>query len=132
MDIPPMNEPMAEPMMGGDIEEPMGGEVGMGNEDDTQDPKKSIQQLAGELSQALRNYNQQQETPDTDLNKYVMGMVVAQTAKDMTPEEKDEIVKKIQKGNEEVTESIQGINDEPRKDNQKQAPLRKNPFNANR
>ena len=40
----------------------------------------------------------EQESPDTDLNKYVVGMIATQAAKDMTSDEKQEIVKKINKG----------------------------------
>jgi hypothetical protein len=76
----------------GGTEEPMEGE---GTADD---PKKNIQRLAGELSQALRTYNDEQQSPDTDLNKYVVGMIATQAGKNMTSDEKNEIVKKIQKG----------------------------------
>lgn len=73
--------------------------VDMNNDDESvDDPKKNIQRLAGKLSQALRTYNMEQETPDTDLNKYVVGMIATQAAKDMTSDEKQEIVKKINKG----------------------------------
>ena len=83
-----------DPMMdaNGGTEEPMEGE---GTADD---PKKNIQRLAGELSQALRTYNDEQQSPDTDLNKYVVGMIATQARKNMTSDEKNEIVKKIQKG----------------------------------
>jgi hypothetical protein len=83
-----------DPMMdaNGGTEEPMEGE---GTADD---PKKNIQRLAGELSQALRTYNDEQQSPDTDLNKYVVGMIATQAGKNMTSDEKNEIVKKIQKG----------------------------------
>lgn len=99
MDMMPQ-EPMTmdnTPMM--NDEEPMDGigDETMGDENND-DPKKNIQRLAGELSQALRMYNQDQESPDTDLNKYVVGMVATQAGKNMTSDEKNEIVKKIQKG----------------------------------
>ena len=83
-----------DPMMdaNGGTEEPKEGE---GTADD---PKKNIQRLAGELSQALRTYNDEQQSPDTDLNKYVVGMIATQAGKNMTSDEKNEIVKKIQKG----------------------------------
>lgn len=108
MDIPPMddnimgNPPMNEPM-NGTIGEPQG-DMTMDDEEGD-DPKKNIQRLAGELSQALRTYNQDQPQPDTDLNKYVMGMIVTQASKDMTSNEKDEIIKKIQKGESEMNDT---------------------------
>ena len=43
--------------------------------DEETDPKRYIQQLAGKLSQSLRSYNSELPSPDTDLNKYVMGMI---------------------------------------------------------
>ena len=90
-------------MMGSDnMNNDMGDDMAdMNNNDDDEsvdDPKKNIQRLAGKLSQALRTYNMEQETPDTDLNKYVVGMIATQAAKDMTSDEKQEIVKKINKG----------------------------------
>lgn len=90
-------------MMGNDnMNNDMGDDmVDMNNNDDDEsvdDPKKNIQRLAGKLSQALRTYNMEQESPDTDLNKYVVGMIATQAAKDMTSDEKQEIVNKINKG----------------------------------
>lgn len=88
-------------MMGNDnMDNNMSDDMGDMNNDDESidDPKKNIQRLAGKLSQALRTYNMEQEKPDTDLNKYVVGMIATQAAKDMTSDEKQEIVKKINKG----------------------------------
>ena len=108
MDNMPMNEPMDNNM-----DNQQDG-MGFDNEDaEVDDPKKNIQRLAGELSQALRMYNQEQPQPDTDLNKYVMGMVVTQAAKDMTSNEKDEIIKKIQKGETDVEKTQVEDNDMP-------------------
>ena len=149
--MPPMGNMNNDNKMGDDImmgdkpsmNEPMDDEP---NNDEGNNPKKHIQQLAGELSQSLRMYNQQQKQPDTDLNKYVMGMVVAQAAQDMTPNEKDEIVKKIQNRDneenipmEECKESVNeisnsiindGENDEKRFE--RKTSKRKNPFISNR
>ena len=101
----PMNNPM--PPMGGNE---MGNDPMMGNEpmgdgmeepmmdddmDNENDPKKEIQKLSGKLSQELRNYNNDQETPDTDLNKYVAGMIIPQATKSMTSDEKAEVINKI-------------------------------------
>lgn len=105
--MPPM--PMEDPNMGGEMpmsgQDPMmGGEQPMDEPmmDDEMgeenDPKKEIQQLSGKLSQELRNYNNDQQTPDTDLNKYVAGMVIPQATKVMTSDEKAEVINKIKKG----------------------------------
>lgn len=145
--MPPMNDGMGDNMNAPMDNEmpPMNDMEGNGEENEGNDPKKNVQHLAGELSQALRMYNQQQTQPDTDLNKYVMGMVVAQAAKDMTSKEKDEIIKKIQNGEskenipvEECKEQVNEINnspienDEQEKRFEKKIPQRKNPFIANR
>lgn len=91
-----------DPMMGGEMPMDNGGmeDPMMNNEmgDENNDPKKEIQQLSGKLSQELRNYNNDQQTPDTDLNKYVAGMVIPQATKLMTSDEKAEVINKIKKG----------------------------------
>ena len=104
----PMDNPM--PPMGGDEmgNDPMMGDEPMGDgmeepmmDDDMEnenDPKKEIQKLSGKLSQELRNYNNDQQTPDTDLNKYVAGMIIPQATKSMTSDEKAEVINKIKKG----------------------------------
>lgn len=133
--------------------EPMGDNINPMNDTDeaVDDPKKNIQRLTGELSQALRTYNDEQETLDTDLNKYVVGMIASQAGKNMTSDEKNEIVKKIQKGEDvesmdnnddmAMTESQNIVNelnnmvtnDENNKERyEKKSPQRKNPFISNR
>lgn len=102
----PQSAPMApqggmpeDPMMGGDPmaggapdagmpEDTMGGdetpddpnmEAPMGSEDNGgDDKKKEIQKLAGELSELLHTYNEE-NGDDEELNKYVKGMIDAQT-----------------------------------------------------
>ena len=63
------------------------------NEDE--DPKKYIQKLAGKLTQKLQSYNQEQKEPDEELNKYVASMIISQTADELDPKGKKDIVKKI-------------------------------------
>lgn len=70
------------------------GDEGMGDEDEM-DPKKDIQKQTGALSQALDQYNQEQEKPDTELNKYVMNMIGKQAGKALTPKDKKEVMKKM-------------------------------------
>ena len=135
--------PMGDEGMG---EDPMGD---MGNEEGADDPKKNIQRLAGELSQALRTYNDEQQSPDTDLNKYVVGMIATQAGKNMTSDEKNEIIKKIQKGesveNENGSEegndmameeckqnSVMDDEQKGKRFNKQAFDLKKNPFSSRR
>lgn len=63
--------------------------------DEDEDPKKYIQQLTGKLSQTLGTYNNEKGEPDTELGKYVAGMIVKQAVKGMDEKDKKEIIKKI-------------------------------------
>ena len=51
--------------------------------------KKEIQKLAGKLSQLLKDYNDEHGT-DEELNKYVKGMIDAQTEEDYDDADNDE------------------------------------------
>lgn len=73
-------------------------DFGEENETEDDDPKKEIQRLTGKLSQKVRTYNDEQEKPDTELNKYVAGMIIPQTTKSMVDKDKKEIIKKIENG----------------------------------
>lgn len=85
---------MANGVMGN---EEQGFDAGV-NADEESDPKKYVQQLTGKLSQELRKYNDEQENPDEDLNKYVAGMIIPQATQGLTDKGKKEIIKKIKKG----------------------------------
>lgn len=102
MESMPMDMNNMDMMGNNDMENNIGnddmGDMESETEESIDDPKKNIQRLAGELSQALRTYNMEQESPDTDLNKYVIGMIATQAAKDMTSDEKQDIIKKINNG----------------------------------
>lgn len=113
--------PMGDPMMGGDMppmgdpnggmppmDDPnaMGADMSGGSEFDTNfdagvdadentDPKKYIQQLTGKLSQSLRKYNENLPQPESDLCKYVAGMILKQTTEGLTDAEKKEIIDKV-------------------------------------
>ena len=102
-DMPPMdgNDPM---MPNGEDGFDAGVEA-----DPSEDPKKYLQQLSGKLSQELRKYNDEQEQPDEDLNKYVAGMIIPQATKGLTDKGKKEIIGKIKKGN--VDEPIEEPSD---------------------
>lgn len=67
------------------------------NADEESEPKKYIQQLAGKISQVLRSYNENSPQPDSDLNKYVVGMVNKQAIEFMSDEDKEEVLNDIQK-----------------------------------
>ena len=83
-------------MGGGPDDNPYGADFDAGVDADEQtDPKKFIQQLTGKLSQSLRAYNEQQPRPDTDLNKYVAGMITRQAVQQLTPEETQEVIDRI-------------------------------------
>lgn len=103
-----------DPMMGGDPmaggapdaempEDPMGGapdaempedpnmDTPMGdNENGGDDKKKEIQKLAGELSELLHTYNEE-NGEDEELNKYVKGMIDAQTDGESENEEEPDM-----------------------------------------
>lgn len=111
-DMPPMptedpNGMQPDPTMGGEPM-PIDGGQGIGDEnpydsnfdagvdaDEETDPKRYIQQLTGKLSQSLRIYNEQQPQPDTDLNKYVAGMITKQASEGLTKSDIDEIISKL-------------------------------------
>lgn len=62
---------------------------------DGDDQKKTIQQLAGKLSQELRTYNEQQPQPDSELNKYVAGMINKQAIEGLDSEDRKDVLRKI-------------------------------------
>jgi hypothetical protein len=79
-------------------------DAGVEADEDT-DPKKYIQQLTGKLSQTLNTYNNENGEPDTELGKYVLGMLVKQGTKGMDEKDKKEIIKKINMNNSDDDES---------------------------
>ena len=85
--------------------------------DEEQDPRRYIEQLAGKLSQKLNDYNQNQQQPDSELCKYVVGMIAAQAAKGLSPEDADEVIKKIESGEEDFEETQQENDAEMPEDN---------------
>ena len=105
-----MQEPMMQDnsMDGGMQQNVMDDSVDMGGIDETpqmddngeeSEDKKDIQRLSGELSQKLVTYNQQQQ--DDELNKYVAGMIIPQTTKNLDSNAKQDIVNKIEKNENE-------------------------------
>ena len=80
--------------------------------DEETDPKRYIQQLTGKLSQSLSSYNNENGEPDTELGKYVLGMLVKQGVKGMDEKDKKEIIKKIKTDDsEEMDDDMMDISD---------------------
>ena len=86
MEAPTPAEMDNAPMMDNGM--PDMGEQPMDNAEGGDDKKKEIQKLAGELSEKLRNYNDENGT-DEELNKYVKGMIDAQTSGESEGEEEE-------------------------------------------
>jgi hypothetical protein len=92
--------------------------------DEETDPKKYIQQLTGKLSQTLNTYNNENGEPDTELGKYVLGMLVKQGTKGMDEKDRKEIIKKINTSNpqddnteDEMVDDVNNeMDDEPNHD----------------
>lgn len=111
--FPQQDDDQSMPPMEDDMNDENGNEDGMFDNDfdagvdtnEEDDPRKYIQQLTGKLSQTLRNYNQQQEKPDVDLCKYVAGMINKQAIKGLTPDDVDEVLKKLKSDDDEDDDS---------------------------
>lgn len=80
--------------------------------DEETDPKKYIQQLTGKLSQSLNSYNNDNDEPDTELGKYVLGMLIKQGTKGMDEKDRKEIIKKINTNNSELENEEYSENEE--------------------
>jgi DNA-directed RNA polymerase specialized sigma subunit len=94
--------------MGGPMDDPTGGQMDM-NQDDSmggdepQDMNNGgvgddIRQYAGELSQALNDYNEENPNDEGKLNKYAINMIAAQVADSLSDKDKRSVIKKL-KGN---------------------------------
>lgn len=94
--------------MGGDLdnqEEIPQDNVDLGDENtDENDPKKDIQRLTGKLSQELQDYNSENQD-DSELNKYVINMLVKQTTKHLSSDDKDDVINKIENSDEDGEEA---------------------------
>ena len=84
--------------------------------DEDEDPKKYIQQLTGKLSQELGKYNNELGEPDTELCKYVGGMIVKQVAKNLDDSDKKELIKKINTTETSNDEGMEEMPEEPMDD----------------
>lgn len=90
--------------------------------DEDSDPKRYIQQLTGKLSQKLRTYNSELPSPDTDLNKYVAGMINKQAIEGLDNKDVKEILSKIK--------SDETMDDEPDDGDEMDADDESDDFNA--
>ena len=72
--------------------------------------------MTGKLSQELRKYNNDQSEPDTELNKYVAGMIIPQSTKVLDGDDKEEIITKINKGEtsdeDDMNQDVDSENDD--------------------
>jgi hypothetical protein len=109
--MPPMDDAEMNDEMGGEMPDAGNEEIptnfdsnfdaGVEADEET-DPKRFIQQLTGKLSQSLNSYNNENGEPDTELGKYVLGMLVKQGVKGMDEKDKKEIIKKINTSEDEL------------------------------
>ena len=76
--------------------------------DEETDPKKYIQQLTGKLSQSLRKYNQSLPQPDSELCKYVSGMILKQSTEGLPQEDVSDIIKKV-KSDDDSQDNVEGM-----------------------
>lgn len=83
--------------------------------DEDSDPKRYIQQLTGKLSQKLRDYNESMGETDSDLNKYVAGMIVKQAVNGLDTKDRSEIIKKIN-DDSQSDDSVDDIGDDSSND----------------
>lgn len=81
-------------------------DAGVEADEDT-DPEKFIQQLTGKLTQSLRDYDEQSQG-NTDLDKYVLGMVIKQCVKNLDDEGRKDLIKKIKETPEGEEVDIDG------------------------
>lgn len=91
--------------------------------DENTDPKKYIQQLTGKLSQSLRKYNENLPKPETDLCKYVAGMILKQTTDGLTDSDKKDIIDKVnddssKKNDDKNNGSMSQLNTQPMEDSE--------------
>ncbi len=65
--------------------------------DETEDPKKFIQQLSGKLGQSLRDYEEGLDGPDFELEKFAINSVISATnTSEMDKEDQEDIIKKVE------------------------------------
>ena len=129
LNVPQANQPLPQQEVpvqtspeGGNNDNPFGKEkfdAGVEADEDT-DPKKYIEQLTGKLAQVMRKYNQENENPDFDTEKYVINMILsASHTSQMDEEDKKDIISKIKTSKEEPKVD-DGNAESPEKDGDKE------------
>ena len=82
--------------------------------DEESDPKKFIEKLSGKIGQSLRDYTQKQGQPDFELEKFAINSLVSAThTSEMDENDRNDIIKKINKAGEEEEETPDMGNDTP-------------------
>jgi len=96
--------------------------------DETTDPKKYLEQLAGKLAQSLRKYNE--TTKDIELNKFVINSLVPAAIPQMDSENAQDVIKKVQDniGKEQAPETNTEATVEPTQPEQGIAPEQEQPL----
>lgn len=85
--------------------------------DEESDPKKFIQKLSGKIGQSLRDYTEKQGQPDFELEKFAINSLISAThTAQMDEEDKNDIIKKINKAGENDSENL-GMDDDSNNDN---------------
>jgi len=75
--------------------------------DEETDPKKFIEQLSGKLGQSLRQFTKDNGEPDFELEKFAINSVISAThTAEMDEEDKNDIIKKINKSGEDETKDF--------------------------
>lgn len=78
------------------------------------DPTKFIQQLSGKLGQSIRDYSEKNGQADLELEKFAINSVISAThTGDMTDEDKNDIIKKIETSGSSDTPSDDDFGDTP-------------------
>ena len=74
--------------------------------DEESDPKKFIEKLSGKIGQSLRDYTENQGQPDFELEKFAINSLISAThTSEMDEEDRDDIIKKINKAGEDDSEN---------------------------
>lgn len=69
--------------------------------DEESDPKKFIEKLSGKIGQSLRDYTEKQGQPDFELEKFAINSLVSAThTSEMDEQDRNDIIKKINKAGE--------------------------------
>lgn len=90
-----------DPVMDGGVDSP---DTMMGDdEENVNDPKEEIQKLTGKLSQKLNDYVTQNQD-DSETSKYVLSMIAKQASKNMSDDDKKDVIKKLKSSDDDTVE----------------------------